>query len=548
MFIPFEQCPYLTIIPTVLNLFDFSYAPTLLFYSYIPISIFSILFGFFVFLNNKSGLLNKLLFCISLLFCFFLLNEIVQWIAVNANVIVFSWSLSPLIQIALWISVVYFIVVFFRKGDITFGSKVLLFLPVFIILLLLPTRFNISSFDPINCEAISGNLWNIMYVFQFLILVWIVYFGVKNSFSKNDRSPRFTNLTVIIGSFLFLSIFLISNFYGEITKIFEVNLVGPIGMVIFMGFLSYLIVKYKTFNVKLIAAQALVWGMIFLIGSQFFFIKTTTNYLLAGITFVAIVVFGRFLVKSVKKEIQQKEQLAKLNIDLKDLIKQRESLVHLVTHKVKGSFTRSKYIFGGILEGMFGDVSEEVKKRAAQGLESDNMGIETVDLVLNAANLQKGTIKYEMKNIDLKDLVLKTVSEKKISAEAKGLKLETKIADESYAVSGDTFWLKEVLNNLVENSIKYTKEGKITVRLEDGNGKIKLSVRDTGIGITDEDKKYLFTEGGRGKDSVKMNVDSTGYGLYSVRLILEAHKGKIWMSPNKEDGRGTIFFVELDAV
>ena len=65
-----------------------------------------------------------------------------------------------------------------------------------------------------------------------------------------------------------------------------------------------------------------------------------------------------------------------------------------------------------------------------------------------------------MKTLNLKELVDKTISEKKISIEAKGLKLETEIKDDIYNVSGDSIWLKEVANNLVENSIKYTKEGK----------------------------------------------------------------------------------------
>jgi signal transduction histidine kinase len=117
--------------------------------------------------------------------------------------------------------------------------------------------------------------------------------------------------------------------------------------------------------------------------------------------------------------------------------------------------------------------------------------------------------------------------------------------DNTYNILGDVFWLKESINNLIDNSIKYTKEGKIIVKLEEGNGKIKFSVKDTGIGITDEDKKNLFTEGGRGRDSVKTNVDSTGYGLFTVKLVIEAHKGKVWVE--SEVGKGSTFFVELDA-
>ncbi len=97
---------------------------------------------------------------------------------------------------------------------------------------------------------------------------------------------------------------------------------------------------------------------------------------------------------------------------------------------------------------------------------------------------------------------------------------------------------------MIDNSIKYTKTGKIAINLADGNKKIKLSVKDTGIGISEEDKKNLFTEGGRGKDSVKVNVDSTGYGLFSVKLIAEAHHGRVW-GESEGPGKGSQFYVEL---
>jgi len=245
-----------------------------------------------------------------------------------------------------------------------------------------------------------------------------------------------------------------------------------------------------------------------------------------------------------KKVGNLNQDLKNANKTLENLIKQRESLVHLVTHKVKGSFTRSKYIFAGILDGTFGKITPEIKKIAQKGLESDNTGIETVDLVLNADNLQKGTVKYNMKLIDLSKVVLKVVEEKKGPAETKGLKMETDIKDGNYNILGDSFWLKEAFNNLIQNSIKYTEEGKITVGIENKGKVIVAYVKDTGIGITPEDKKNLFTEGGRGKEAMKINVDSTGYGLYSVKLIIQQHKGKVWATSGGK-GMGSVFFIEL---
>jgi len=251
--------------------------------------------------------------------------------------------------------------------------------------------------------------------------------------------------------------------------------------------------------------------------------------------------------KVTEKMYTQNLELARLYKEVDHLSKQRESLMHLINHKVKGAFTHSKYIFAGILDGTFGEINEEIRKRAEQGLDSDDTGIKTIDLILNAANLQKGFIKYEMKPADFENIVSKSYSEKKVPAEKKGLAIEMNTGDGTYSVLGDAFWLKEAVNNLLENSIKYTKTGEIKLNLEKKDGKILLSVKDTGIGISEEDKKNLFTEGGRGKDSVKTNVDSTGYGLYSVKLIVEAHKGKVWVE-SEGQGKGSTFYIELEPV
>ena len=246
------------------------------------------------------------------------------------------------------------------------------------------------------------------------------------------------------------------------------------------------------------------------------------------------------------------KELQDANNNLRELLKQRESLVHLVTHKVKGSFTRSKYIFAEMIEGTFGEITPMLKKIAGQGLESDIAGIETVDLVLNASNLQTGTVKYDMKPLDLKALVQKVFEGQKGPAESKGLQISLDIKDGAYNTSGDAFWLNEVVHNLIDNSIKYTLTGKVSVGLEKktpsggGQSKIIFSVKDTGVGVTEEDKKNLFTEGGRGKESVKINVDSTGYGLYTVKLITEAHGGRVW-AESEGSGKGSQFYLELKA-
>ena len=200
-----------------------------------------------------------------------------------------------------------------------------------------------------------------------------------------------------------------------------------------------------------------------------------------------------------------------------------------------------------MVRGAYGELTSELNTMAKKGLSSDDEGIKTIDLVLNAFNLEKGIVKYDMKEMDFSSLVEESFESRKNPAQEKGLNFNLNIEEGEYKILGDKFWLTEVTNNLIENAVRYTISGEVLVVLKKVNKKLLFSVKDTGVGITDEDKKNLFNAGGRGKNSVKVNVDSTGYGLYSVRLIVESHGGRVW-AESEGEGKGSTFFVEFDLI
>lgn len=530
--------------------------PTLLYYAHIPAIIISLLVGFYVLLSGRKFLLNQLFFTISLLFSLWAIINLITWTNIHVGLILFVWSFFSLILGLLAIFCIYFIYVFLDKKDVSMRIKAIFIALLAPIFLFISTPFNLGGFNMTACDAFKFEWlpFKLYYtLLGILAMIWILVLLVRR---YRTAIPDFRKQIVLMGVgielfiLLFFVFIFLASYLSEIGVLPDSSLemYGLIGMIIFVVYISIIIVRFKAFNTKLIATQALVWALVIIIGSEFFFTQTSLAELLTAITLVISAWLGLSIVRGVKEEIKQKEELAKLNINLQNLLKQRESLTHLITHKVKGSFTRTKILFASMLDGTFGEISPEIRKRAQQGLDFDNGGLETVDLVLNVANMQNGIIKYEMKPVDFKELVEKVVSEKKIEAESKGLKLdEGEIKSDDYNVLGDTIWLKEAVNNLVENSIKYTKEGNITVGLEKIDSKILLSVKDTGVGIIEEDKKNLFTEGGRGKDSIKVNVDSTGYGLYTVKLVVEGHKGRVW-AESEGSGKGSQFYIELPLV
>jgi len=116
---------------------------------------------------------------------------------------------------------------------------------------------------------------------------------------------------------------------------------------------------------------------------------------------------------------------------------------------------------------------------------------------------------------------------------------------ENYEIMGDHEKItSRVLHNLIENTIIYTPTGGFTIDLHKTNDKILLTIKDTGTGITPEDMQILFTRGGHGKNSLKVNAHSIGDGLYLAKVIVEKHKGKIW-AESEGAGKGAAFFVEL---
>src|SRR3989344_2889228 len=430
---------------------------SLIYYSHLLPLIVSLLFALFLFLKNPKLLASRWLLITTVLLGIWLFFDLILWATEKPPFTMFFWSIVNMIEPMIYAGILFFVYASIDNKAISFNQKMFTFILLLPTVALASTNLNLTVYDLTNCwrEALEGPLPYYSYAIEFIFALWILGFGIKRFFQFKEVTDKKRVILITLGSVFFLTSFAMGNIIGSLLVDWEIGQYGLFGIPIFVALLSYIIVKYHAFNIRLLGAQALVFAAGLLVLGILFVRKIENVRVVALFTLVLIIIVGYLLIRGVKREIEQRERLAQLNISLRDLIKQRESLVHLITHKVKGSFTRTKFIFAGLLDGTFGKLSPEVEKVAKQGLEFDNGGIETVDLVLNVANLENGLIKYDMKPVDFKEVVEKTVEEKRLGVEAKGLKMELNIEKERYQVLGDAFWLKEVVNNLIENSIKY---------------------------------------------------------------------------------------------
>jgi len=179
-----------------------------------------------------------------------------------------------------------------------------------------------------------------------------------------------------------------------------------------------------------------------------------------------------------------------------------------------------------------------------EGIRSDNEGIKVVTNILNAANLKTGKIQFNKKKFYLNMLVEKIIDHNKSLAEKKGISLKYNCTEKMIEFLGDEDRLKDAIGNIINNSVNYTMSGEIDVTLSKESKQIKIIVHDTGVGLTESDKQKLFNSGSRGADSLKYNVNSTGYGLYISKRVIEGHGGTITAESAGRD-KGSTFTITL---
>jgi signal transduction histidine kinase len=163
---------------------------------------------------------------------------------------------------------------------------------------------------------------------------------------------------------------------------------------------------------------------------------------------------------------------------------------------------------------------------------------------LNKSKIELGQLQYVFVKVDVIQLVNEILTTFQVHAEQKGLYL-TKVlpTHEKFFINADQGKIKEVVTNLIDNSIKYTLKGSVTLSVEKHDSIIRIKVEDTGMGIPEDTMRILFREFSRA-DIQKVNILGTGLGLYLAKIFVDAHGGRIWAESEGKD-KGSQFYVEL---
>lgn len=190
------------------------------------------------------------------------------------------------------------------------------------------------------------------------------------------------------------------------------------------------------------------------------------------------------------------------------------------------------------------NMSEESQRHIRQALKStaDLGGL--INNLLDVTRIERGALVVTPEKIDLTESINGAMTDMRFSAEGKKISLVTLSDSEPRFVHADAIAIREVINNLVTNAIKYTNEGgTVSVEVIDQPDGYTVKVRDTGIGIPSRAFDHLFTKFYRVHGGLDSGSNGTGLGLYIAKSIIERHHGTIGLE--SEEGVGSTFWFTL---
>jgi signal transduction histidine kinase len=254
------------------------------------------------------------------------------------------------------------------------------------------------------------------------------------------------------------------------------------------------------------------------------------------ITLLVMVAIGALLVKNSRNQGLQKDKLQKLNADLTDLDAKKNEFLSFATHQLRSPLTSIKWGLDALKENFSPEVVDHL-------LTTTNDLIGTVNDLLDISKIEQGGMVMKKEEFDLHDFVGRIVEEFRMTAEAKHLKLVFQGTNAPCFIDADQNKLRQVFVNLIDNAIKYTKDGSITVSFRTGAHDAVVEISDTGPGIDPKELSELFDKFLRGKAG-KASQGGSGLGLYLAKRIVEFHNGSI-AAHSAGAGKGSTFKVML---
>jgi len=501
----------------------------------VSVAAISIL-GSAIYLNNRSSITNKTFAALA--------ASSMVWSAVNY----LSYQTNDKVNLSLWLlrlvlfSAVWFAYYLFKLAFV-FPANQFVFTKrykfILIPLVALTSIFTLTPFvfPKIAVVSAAGSVSKTVVLPGIILFGAVVFFLIFGSFyslikktlaAKPAEKPKLR--LMLIGTVITFSLIILFNFIYP-AAFLDVKYIpmGGLFLVPFIGFTAYAIFKHRLFNIKNIITAVLTFFLCLVTLVEVVFAPDLSQLLLRIVLFLLALMISIRLVKN--------------TFELEAANEKKSEFMSFASHELRSPITAIKSYATLLLEGGMGKINPEVKDGVQKILVSANGAIALIAQYLNKAKMELGQFSYFILPFDLAKTVRAAVDNVQVNAEQRGIYVTAKLgANEVYNVKADESKVREALGNILDNAIKFTKQGGVLVTVTANKENVVLKVADTGSGITAEMMPLLFKK--FSKEEAQKNIVGSGLGLFLSKTFIDAMKGRIWAESEGEN-RGAQFYIEL---
>lgn len=440
-----------------------------------------------------------------------------------------------------------------------------------------------------STNVVLGEFFHFYAIYLTILIIGLLFF-IFYAYKHADFSLKQKILLSVIGFSLFILTLLTVSLILPSFGYYDLAILDSSCTLIFIGFTGYAIVSKELFDTKVLLTEAAVFIVMIALFLLLISSQNPQDWILRGIIFLLSVYGGYLIIKSVHVEINKNEQLkdltqqlAQANAHLQDLDKMKTEFVSLASHELLTPVSAIEGYLSMILDEKIVPVADlKLKEYLDRVYGSAKRLARLIADMLNISRIEEGRLLVEKKETDLGELVKDVIAELKFKSEERQQKIvfDTPETFQSFA---DPDKIKEIIINLVGNSIKYSaKPGTIHIGIQAvptqtvkdfwdkmeaeakkrpldeqeaisstvngfyrqfvGDEQYLIQVKDEGIGIPKEELPKLFKKFHRVGDFTTAESQGTGLGLYISKALVELHHGRIWVDSKGHDKGSTFTF------
>lgn len=449
-----------------------------------------------------------------------------------------------------FISAYYFFIIWFlgKKGWHIYLAKAVLILGLLFSIVSVGTNLIIQNIQVERWWLVPefSTIGKVIFYGFVTVLTILINGELFLGYFKASRNLRLKFQYFLTGVFIFAVLNFVFNVilpfgFGN----YQYYQFGNYSAIFLLGFTALAIVKRELFGIKVVLTQLLVGAMgVVLLILPFLMPSSALKILTTGI-FALFSIFGYLLIRITHQEIKIKEELQKAYDELKKLDDAKSEFIAMASHQLRTPLTIIKGFVSMLIEGSYGEMPQKAKKPLKNIFSSNERLVRIINDLLDISKIELGKLDVSKEKARIESLIKSILKELKPRAEKKKLYLKWEIPKKPLPeLEIDSLKIRQAIFVIIDNAIRYTQKGGAVVKCQMADDKCRITVSDTGTGMSQEESKRIFESFVRGSAGINLWVEGAGLGLYLAKKYVELHNGKIWAeSPGKD--MGSTFHIEL---